>query len=166
MRINSRLMIIPLLCASSLSASPIRLASPLSEIPIPVESAFALQAPVEESMPPCDGVVAVIRIAEIVPGGSVEKFLAAVEAQKTWYQKHGMDDLIFASKVLVYDATTHSFTYSDRTVMSYHFYSTKPIPPHDTEWDAFVQAFAKTSKIKEGPLTCMPKGMVPVGAPK
>jgi len=126
-----------------------------------VPAAFAQSAP---AMPACDGRVVQIRVSTITPGGSVEKFMAAVEAQKAWYKSHGLSDMIFASKMLERDATTRASSYSTTEAMSYHFYPAgdSKTPPRDAAWDAFVKMFADTSTIKVSYMTCIPAAMVPM----
>jgi hypothetical protein len=124
-------------------------------------AAFAQAAP---AMPACDGRLVNIRVSTITPGGSMDKFMAAVEAQKAWYKSHGLSDMIFASKILERDATTRASSYSATEAMSYHFYPAgdAKMPPHDAAWDAFVKMFADTSTIKVSYMTCVPAAMVPM----
>jgi hypothetical protein len=117
------------------------------------------------TMPACDGVLVNIRTSDIKPDSSMDKFLAAVTAQKAWYTSHGYtDDQIFVAKILVRDPDTKAYTYSDKQAMTYHFYSpaSSSSPAHDAAWDAFVKLFADSSVIKESTLSCVPKAMVPV----
>jgi hypothetical protein len=53
------------------------------------------------SGPSFDGTLAIIRLSEITPEGSVDKFKAAVAAHQAWYASHGYKDIIFESPVLV-----------------------------------------------------------------
>ncbi len=94
----------------------------------------------------------------------MDKFMAAVEAQKAWYKSHGLSDMIFASKLLERDAATRASSYSTTEAMSYHFYAAgdAKMPPHDAAWDAFVKMCADTSTIKVSYMTCVPAAMVPM----
>jgi hypothetical protein len=44
-------------------------------------SAFA-----QTDMPACNGDLTVVRVSQITPGGSMQKFMAAVAAHKAWYR--------------------------------------------------------------------------------
>jgi len=60
------------------------------------QSSMSLHA--QTSQQNCAGVLVAIRISDIRPDSSLQKFLAAVEAQKSWYASHGYkDDKIFVS---------------------------------------------------------------------
>ncbi len=132
---------------------------------IVAQSAPATPPAALSTMPACAGLVAVVRVSEITPDGSMEKFMAAVAAQKAWYDSRGLSDQIFASKILVRDPDTKAYSYSSKEVLSYHFYSATPNTPepkHDAAWDAFVKLFKDSSTIKESTLTCIPADMVPM----
>ena len=150
MRIISTTIALGVLCASAVVAqSPTTVAT----------SAIA------SVMPACAGTVENIRVSEITLGGSVEKFMAAVAAQKAWYASHHYDDQIFASRILVQNSATKLYSYSETEVLSYHFYSAATVngePPHDAGWDAFVKLYKDTSKIKQATLTCVPAANVPM----
>jgi hypothetical protein len=126
-----------------------------------VPAAFAQSAP---AAPPCDGRLTIVRVSTIKPEGSMDKFMAAVTAQKAWYKSHGLGDMIFASKIVSRNADGKFTGYSTTEAISYHFYAknTDTMPTHDADWDAFVKMFADTSTIKETYLTCVPAAMVPM----
>jgi hypothetical protein len=113
------------------------------------------------SGPSFDGTLAIIRLSEITPEGSVDKFKAAVAAHQAWYASHGYKDIIFESPVLVPDPATKKFVVSDKETLTYHYYgpTTQAEPTHDASWDAYVQLYRGTSSIKDTYLTCIPKGM-------
>ena len=124
-------------------------------------AAFAQGAP---AVPACDGQVVNIRVSTIKPESSMDKFMAAVEAQKAWYKSHGLADMIFASRIIDRDATTRASSYSTTEAMTYHFYppgDTK-MPQRDAAWDEFVKMFSDSSTIKVSYMTCVPKAMVPM----
>jgi nicotinic acid phosphoribosyltransferase len=126
----------------------------------------ALRAQTPAGQPACDGVLVAIRISDIRPDSSVERFMAAIEAQKAWYASHGYkDDRIFVSQILVRTMDTKNFTASGKQVMTYHYYSqaSQKSPVHDAAWDAFVKMFADSSVIKESILNCVPRDMAPRG---
>jgi len=130
----------------------------------PALSAQSVKLPTA-TQPACDGVLVNIRTSDIKPEAGMDKFLAAVAAQKAWYTSHGYtEDQIFVAKILVRDPDTKALTYTDKQVMTYHFYSATGTssPTHDAAWDAFVKLFADSSTIKESTLSCVPKAMVPV----
>ncbi len=128
------------------------------------QRAAGAAAPAAAAAPSCDGRMAIIRVSTITTGGSMEKFMAAVEAQKNWYKSHGLSDMIFASKILERDAATKTSSYSTTQAITYHFYgkSTETMPAHDAAWDEFVKMYAETSTIKDSYLSCIPAGMVPM----
>lgn len=108
-------------------------------------------------MPACDGLYNILRVSEITPGVSVDKFMAAVAAQQEWYKSHGFADVIFAGRVIVRDPTTHAESYSDNEMVTYHYIKPGGAPPtHDAAWDAFVKMFSDTSTIKETYAQCVP----------
>jgi hypothetical protein len=114
-------------------------------------------APAAPAMPACDGVLNILRVSEITPGASMEKFKAAVTAQQDWYKSHGFPDVIFAAPVIVRDPTTHAESYSSNEMITYHYI--KPggaSPKHDEAWDAFVKMYNETSTIKETYGQCVP----------
>ncbi len=114
----------------------------------------------------CAGVLVAVRISDIRPDSSLQKFLAAVEAQKAWYASHGYkDDKIFVSQIVVRTTDTKNFTFTGQQVMTYHYYSqaSSKSPVHDAAWDAFVKMYADSSVVKESILNCIPKEMAPAG---
>jgi len=113
-------------------------------------------------MPACDGVLSIIRVSEITPTGSMDKFMAALAAHQQWYASHGYPDVIFAARVLMRDPQSGAFSYSDKQVMTYHYQ--KPggsSPVHDAGWDAYVKLYNDTSTIKETSLSCVPMAGAP-----
>jgi hypothetical protein len=114
------------------------------------------------AVPACDGVYNIIRLSEITPGGSLEKFMAATAAHKAWYASHGYPDVIFAARILVRDPKTGAFSYSDKQVLSYH-YTKSAVPPasHDAAWDAYVKMYRETSTIKSTYVNCVPAAHAP-----
>jgi hypothetical protein len=118
------------------------------------------------AMPACDGAMAIVRLSEITPGGSMDKFMAAVAAHQAWYTSHGFpDDLIYVTHVIVRDPATKSYSYSDKQILTYHFMpkTNAAEPKHDDAWDAYVKLYQATSTIKEGYLTCVPTADLPTG---
>jgi hypothetical protein len=107
--------------------------------------------------PPCDGSLAIVRVSEIKPESSMDKFLAAVAAQKAWYAAHVPADKIFVSKLLERGASDYSTT----EAITYHFYGGAPEPKHDADFDAFVKLYGASSTIKATYFTCIPAGMAP-----
>ncbi len=115
------------------------------------------------SGPPCDGTLAIIRLSEITPEGSADKFKAAVAAHQAWYASHGYKDIIFQSPVFVRDPAANKFVISDKEILTYHYYgsTTQAEPTHNAGWDAYVKLYQGTSTIKQTYLTCIPKAMSP-----
>jgi hypothetical protein len=120
---------------------------------------FAPAVLAQTAAPPCDGTMAMVRVSDIKPD-SMDKFLAAVAAQKDWYASHNLPDKIFVTKVIDRGASAYSTTQA----ITYHFYGNGPAsePKHDAGFDAFVKLFSESSTIKAGYLTCIPKAMAPM----
>jgi|ERR1700722_9965296 hypothetical protein len=115
----------------------------------------------QSPMPACDGDLAIVRVSEIKPGGTMQGFLAAVDAHKAWYRANGItDSQIFASRVILRDQATRDFKYSDKQVLTYHI---RPAAPDrtpnrgDEAWKAYVKLYQDNSEIKDEYLTCIPK---------
>jgi hypothetical protein len=109
--------------------------------------------------PPCDGAYAIVRVSDIKPDSSMDKFLAAIAAQKAWYAANRPEDKIFVSRITQRGASDYSAT----EAITYHFYgaASSSEPKHDAAFDAFVKLFSDSSTIKATYLTCIPAGMVP-----
>ena len=110
--------------------------------------------------PPCDGDVAVIRLTEITPTGTMKAYLAAVDAHREWYRSHGYTgNELYVTKVAVTDPKTHVMTYSENQVLAFHV--RPPLMPgttgHDASWDAFHQQYRDNSVIKTSYIVCIPK---------
>jgi hypothetical protein len=120
----------------------------------------ALQIPgvfAQNTLPACDGDIAVVRVSTIKPGG-MDGFMAAVAAHKAWYRNHGFtDNVIVASRVILRDEKTGAMKYSDTEVVTYHLRPPKREGKTDAAWDAYVKQYRDTSDIKNQYLTCMPK---------
>jgi len=114
-------------------------------------------APAVAASPACNGAFAIIRVSDIKPDSSIDKFLAAVAAQKSWYAAHVPADKIFVSRIRDRGASDYSTT----EAITYHFYGGGPEPKHDADFGAFVQLFSDSSIIKATYFTCIPAGMVP-----
>jgi hypothetical protein len=110
------------------------------------------------ALPACDGTYALVRLSEIKPD-SMDKFLAAVAAQKAWYAANRPADKIFVSRVMERGASDYSAT----AAITYHFYGSPSSgePKHDAAFDAFVKLFSESSTIKTGYLACVPAAMAP-----
>jgi hypothetical protein len=125
-------------------------------------AANGAQAPASPSMPACDGVLSIVRLSEITPTGSMDKFMAAVAAHQAWYTSHGFPDVIFAAKVMARDPQSGSFAYSDKQVLTFHYSKPGGQPPvRDAGWDAYVKLYNDTSTIKEATLSCVPAAAAP-----
>jgi hypothetical protein len=121
----------------------------------------ALQIPsalAQNALPKCDGDYAIVRVSTIKPG-ALDGFMAAVAAHKAWYRSHGYkDNVIVASRIMVRDEKTNTWSYTDKEVVTYHVR-----PPgtkqseHDAAWDAYVKQYRDTSDIKSEYTSCMPK---------
>jgi len=128
------------------------------------QSTSAAPAHAVAQEPPCDGVYNIMRVSDLTPTGSVDKFMAATAAQQAWYSSHGFSDVIFAARVIVRDPQTHALSYSDKEFVTCHY--GKPGGPqvvHDAAWDAFVKMYNETSTIKETFFQCVPAAGVPGG---
>ena len=110
--------------------------------------------------PPCDGDVAVLRLTELTPNGTMAGYLKAVAAHLGWFRSHGYahDDMVVA-QVMVEDPATYQLTYSKNQVLSIHMR-----PPfmggstgHDAGWDAFHDLYRKNSNIVTAYNICIPR---------
>lgn len=140
----------------------LRLIAALAVLAAPLAALAHSQTPSAAAEPSCDGVINVVRISEITPDGSIDKFMAAVAAHQAWYKSHGFSDVIVAARILDRDPQTHVLAYSDKQVMTYHYIKPKsPEPTHDAAWDAYVKMYQGTSTIKETTLVCVPMVAAP-----
>ena len=110
--------------------------------------------------PPCDGDIAVLRLIEITPKGTMAGYLTAVAKNLGWFRAHGYkhDDLTVA-KVMIEDPATHQLTYADNRVLSIHMR-----PPfmggrggHDADWNVFHDLYQDNSNIVTEYNICIPK---------
>ena len=105
----------------------------------------------------CDGRMATVRVSEITATGTPAGFLAAVAAQKAWYESKGVKDEIFVSRIAVRDEKTRAQAYSEKQFMTFHIRGgSGPGPAHDAGYDAFVKLFRENSDIKSEYNVCMP----------
>jgi hypothetical protein len=115
----------------------------------------------QRPMPACDGDIAVVRVSQIKPGGSMQGFMAAVAAHKAWYRTHGFtDNEIVASRVIVADPMTGALKYSDKEVLTYHLRPPglgDPPGRGDAAWNAYVKLYQQNSDMKSEYVTCMPR---------
>ena len=133
-----------------------RIALFLAVLTFQTASAFA-----QNSLPACDGDIAIVRVSQILPGGSMQGFLAAAAAHKAWYRANGVkDNDIVVSRVLAEDEKTHAIKYSETEVLTYHL---RPPAPErtpnrgDEAWKAYVKQYRDNSEIKFEYMTCLPK---------
>jgi hypothetical protein len=121
---------------------------------------LCLSAGAQQNQPACDGEIAVVRVSQIKPGGSVDGFVQAVAAHLAWYRSHGFtENRIFASRVLESDASGQT-RYSEKTVLTYHFNPPgmgNPPGRGDAAWNAYVQLYRDNSEIRSEYVTCMRK---------
>src|SRR5690349_9997591 len=97
-----------------------------------------------QNMPPCDGDVVLVRVSQIKPGGTMQKFMAALAAHKAWYRANGVtDNQLIAARVIVRD-DKGAMKYSDTEIVSYHINPPGPSrTPNrgDAAWDAYVKLY-------------------------
>jgi hypothetical protein len=122
--------------------------------------AAAAPAPGKFAAPPCDGDVAVLRLIELTPTGSMGGYLEAVMRNLGWFRAHGYgkDDMVVA-RVMVEDPATHQLTYSKTRVLSIHMR-----PPfmggstgHDAGWNVFHDLYQTNSNIVTEYNICIPR---------
>jgi len=116
----------------------------------------------DSPLPACSGVYSIIRIVELKPSASVDQYMTALKAHRAWYQKHGYDDVIYATQVIERDSASGKAAYSSHSILTRHFF--KPSSPHpqkDADWDAFVKMYTDTSDLKETYFTCTPMEHAP-----
>lgn len=115
----------------------------------------------QNSMPACDGVMTVVRLSTIKPGGTMKGFMDAVAAHQAWYRANGItDNQIVTARIIVRDKATGALSYSDTEILSYHFgLPDRSRTPNrgDAAWNAYVKQYRDNSEIKNEYLTCMPK---------
>lgn len=117
-------------------------------------------APGKFAAPPCDGDIAVLRVIEIPPKGSMEGYLEAVAMNQGWFRAHGYaSDETAVARVMVEDPTTHQLTYAKNQVLSIHMR-----PPfmggstgHDAGWNVFHDLYQKNSNIVTEYNICIPR---------
>lgn len=110
--------------------------------------------------PPCDGDIAVIRVIDIPPQGSMEGYLKAVATNQSWFRAHGYaNDETAVAKLMVEDPQTHQLTYAKNQVVSIHMR-----PPfmggstgHDAGWNVFHDLYQKNSSILTEYNICIPR---------
>jgi hypothetical protein len=112
--------------------------------------------------PACFGDVMTIRISQIKPGGTVQGFLKAVEAHKSWYRANGItDNDIVAARVFVRDDKTGQPTkYSDTEILTLHLRppATSRTPNrNDAAFQTFVKQYRDNSDLKTEYLACVPR---------
>lgn len=107
--------------------------------------------------PSCDGDLALIRVSQLKPTGSLQGFMKAQEAHLAWYRKRGhKDNEIYSARVIVRDDTSKSFRYSDTEIMTFHVRPPGEMTT-DAEWDAYVKMYRDNSDIKSEHMVCLPK---------
>jgi hypothetical protein len=147
--------------ASEKGVLDMRVCLVLISVIVSLVSASALAQNEDTSrLPPaaqCDGDYAIVRVSQIAPGSSTEEFLKVVETHKAWYRSHGfMNNEIYATKILVQDATTKAWKYSDTEIMTFHVRPPREIKV-DSEWEAFVKRYKNISDIKSEYIICLPR---------
>lgn len=117
-----------------------------------------------QTMPACDGDIAVVRVSQIKPTSNLAAFMKAQEAHIAWYRKNGFtDNQMYSSPVIVTDPTTKTSTYSETDIIAFHVR-----PPSGANgasvaskdqpaWDAFVKLYRDSSDIKSEYAVCLPK---------
>jgi hypothetical protein len=122
--------------------------------------ASAPPEPGKFAAPPCDGDIAVLRVIEIPPKGSMEGYLEAIATNRSWFRSHGYaNDETAVARVMVEDPTTHQLTYAQNQVLSIHMR-----PPfmggstgHDADWNVFHDLYQKNSNIVTEYNICIPR---------
>ncbi len=143
----------------SFFAALILIAATLAPLSRGQEPSYSLKAP----LPACDGIYAIVRLAEISPASNIDQYMQALALHKAWYQKHGYKDQIFAARVLERDPQTGTAHFSNHTVLTYHFIEKGSQPPvHDAEWDAYVKAYMNASSLTQSWVSCIPSDHIPV----
>ena len=109
----------------------------------------------------CNGDLAVVRVSEIKPGGTMKGFLDAVDAHKAWYRANGVNDnVIVAAPVLIRDAATRANKFSETQVLTFHIHppaAARTPNRGDAAWNAYVKLYQDNSDIKQEYMTCLPK---------
>ena len=105
------------------------------------------------SMPTCEGGYNIVRVSTVNPG-MMDKFSAAVAAQKAWYKKVGAPDEIVMLRVM--DTNTAAFSTTQALTMHKGATGTANAP-HDADYDAFVALFKASSAITSQYVACEAK---------
>jgi hypothetical protein len=117
-----------------------------------------------QTMPSCNGDLAIIRVSQIKPASSLAAFMKAQEAHIAWYRKNGFtDNVIYSSPAIVTDPTTKTRKYSDSEIVAFHVR-----PPgasagasvsskDQAGWDAYTKLYRDSSNIKSEYVVCLPK---------
>ena len=117
----------------------------------------------QQAMPACDGDFAIVRVARVRPGGSLQGLVAAAAAHQAWYRANGVtDNDIVVSRVVTADPATGTVRYSDTEVLTYHI--RPPAPPRtpnrgNAEWNGYVKQYQDNSEIVSEYLTCLPRAV-------
>ncbi|OQW48308.1 MAG: hypothetical protein A4S16_01215 [Proteobacteria bacterium SG_bin6] len=100
----------------------------------------------------CTGKRVAIRYSEIKPG-QIETFKKAVAAHNAWYAagKNGTRTTL----IRVIKRSGDKTVYDDGAAMTMTVYDTKPQPPRDAAYAAFVKLYTDSSDVKEEHRGCM-----------
>jgi hypothetical protein len=115
----------------------------------------------QNKLPACNGDIAIVRVSEITPGGTMKGFLDAATAHEAWYRKNGVkDNEIVVSRVIEKDEKTGAMKYSEKEVLTYHINppdASRTPNRGDADWNAYVKMYRDNSDLKSEYVTCMPK---------
>jgi hypothetical protein len=117
-----------------------------------------------QTMPACNGDIAIVRVSQIKPTSSLAAFMKAQEAHIAWYRKNGFtDNQIYSSPVIVTDPKTKTSKYSDTEIIAFHVRPPSGVngasvaSKDQASWDAYVKLYRDSSDIKSDYIVCLPK---------
>lgn len=100
----------------------------------------------------CAGKPVTVRYSEIKPG-QLETFKKAVAAHNAWYAAG--KNATRVTLIRVVKRSDGKVAYDDGAAMTMTVYDTKPQPPHDDAYNAFVKLYNDSSSVKEEHRGCM-----------
>jgi triacylglycerol esterase/lipase EstA (alpha/beta hydrolase family) len=115
------------------------------------------QPALAQSACPAGSSIAIVRLSQLVPAGSMDGARKAATDHEQWYASHGYaaDKILFAP-VLSFDRATKKASASNQ-FYTIHLKSTDvPMTRHDAAWTAYVAEYDQNSKIVSTNVACMP----------
>jgi hypothetical protein len=114
---------------------------------------------------PCDGTMVIMRVSDIVEGGSLAGIERASADHQAWYRANGSEDnRQIVATVLTRDAATDTVSVDESRAVTLHINPPNPAQFEgqrgDDAWEAFVAKYRENSKVAETFWLCLPEGVV------